>query len=978
MVAVVARALARRDRRDGAPRQHRHRARARTTTPRARRPARARARVRPARGARAGQAAHGRPDAHDRLRLHRRRRVRRPRRAALREPRRYRRRIVAAVVNLDAIGGDGPRRAHRVRRRSAALVPPAPRSSRPRPRACSSRPAPPARPGALAQLIDLGFPFSFYEQAPLIGAAIPALSLTTAGPRPPAPETDTIDALNDRRIGQIGRAAEALLGSLDEGVALARDTSTYLYIGGRTVQGWAVQLVLITALLPFLLAAVDLFARCRRRRIPLAPALRSYRGGSASGSGRRWCSSSSRCRRLAAAGASPRRPAHTPAGDWPAVTLTIFAVFVFASWLVGRERLLPRRPASPEEELAGQTRRAARARRRGAARRRDEPVRAHLPAAVAPRLALASAGARPGAALGARRPARRLRSGRCCCWARSPGASTSASTRRGTSLELAAIGYVPLPRSLIAVGWLAAAGQLAARSAHRPLRAVPDRSRAAPRPGPIRAVRRSCANAPRPGARLPCGTAKAREELSATLERVRRRTERDRIAAPRAALVLARRGRARAASAAAARAIMCDSWPVTARARQRRRPTRSRAREQLVARGFARHRAPRASPARTGAAGRRRPGGRARRPHEELEADERRDRVPGQPEDERPVRHAERDRLRPASRPRPRSTSSTPSSASIAGRDRAGPTETPPEVTSTSSSSPRASLAMRGLVVGDRVEALDLQRRPSAAALARISTVRLVDLPGLERLARPAKLGSRREDGGPRAPASTTTSATPAAASAPSCAGRRRVPASTTTSPRRTSPPEGRMLAPTATGSDSSIVLSFSTTYSKGMTASAPAGTTPPVAIPIASPSSSDLPAGLPAGMRSRTGSRPGVSLDRRAKPSIAELSNGGSSTRDLAGSARTRPAPESSTTGSASSGRTRSRISRCASSMDKSAPTSRIGSAAVISVVVPVHDEERTVALLYDELAVRLQPLGSRGRPSSSTTARPTARSPR
>jgi dolichol-phosphate mannosyltransferase len=36
-----------------------------------------------------------------------------------------------------------------------------------------------------------------------------------------------------------------------------------------------------------------------------------------------------------------------------------------------------------------------------------------------------------------------------------------------------------------------------------------------------------------------------------------------------------------------------------------------------------------------------------------------------------------------------------------------------------------------------------------------------------------------------------------------------------------------------------------------------------------------------------------------------------------------------------------------------------RIGSAAVISVVVPVHDEERTVALLFDELQAALDPLG-------------------
>jgi dolichol-phosphate mannosyltransferase len=36
-----------------------------------------------------------------------------------------------------------------------------------------------------------------------------------------------------------------------------------------------------------------------------------------------------------------------------------------------------------------------------------------------------------------------------------------------------------------------------------------------------------------------------------------------------------------------------------------------------------------------------------------------------------------------------------------------------------------------------------------------------------------------------------------------------------------------------------------------------------------------------------------------------------------------------------------------------------RIGSAAVISVVIPVHNEERTVALLYEELGSALDPLG-------------------
>ena len=427
----LAGALARRARRDGPPGQPRHH---RPGSERQRlrhgRPSGACPRLRPARGARPGQerapagpthtivlvssdgGAYGGLGA-----------------VRFLETSPYRRRISAAV-NLVAIGGDDSVRieiaADRPRSPDATLVETAAA------RIIQRTGGEPRRTSAAGQLIDLAFPFSFYEQAPLIGDAIPALSLTTAGLRPPAPETDTVDALNDGRIGQIGRAAEALLGSLDEGVALARDTSTYLYLGGRTVQGWAVQLVLITALLPFLLAAVDLFARCRRRRIPLAPALRSYRTRLAF-----WLWVGLVFGFLAIVGAWPQvelppPPGTSPAGDWPAVTLTIFAVFVFASWLVGRERLLPRRPAIAGGGARRPDDRAARPRRAGPPDPRDERVRADLPAPVAPRLAVAAAGA-PQRSLGARGRARfGLRLDRRSCSGRSRGASSWASTLRGT------------------------------------------------------------------------------------------------------------------------------------------------------------------------------------------------------------------------------------------------------------------------------------------------------------------------------------------------------------------------------------------------------------------------------------------------------------------------------------------------------------------------------------------------------------------
>src|SRR5262249_23562597 len=83
--------------------------------------------------------------------------------------------------------------------------------------------------------------------------------------------------LDGRRFGQLGRAAETLVGSLDRGPQLSSSSSSYLYLGARAVRGWAIELVLIAMLLPFMFVTVDLFARCRRRRIALAPALRSYR-----------------------------------------------------------------------------------------------------------------------------------------------------------------------------------------------------------------------------------------------------------------------------------------------------------------------------------------------------------------------------------------------------------------------------------------------------------------------------------------------------------------------------------------------------------------------------------------------------------------------------------------------------------------------------------------------------------------------------
>ena len=108
--------------------------------------------------------------------------------------------------------------------------------------------------------------------------------------------------------------------------------------------------------MPFAVAAVDLFARCRRRHIVLGPAFRSYR--------RRflyWLWVGALFEMFALAGAwpggasAPPDPGSAAAGDWPALALTGFVILCFGSWLVARGRLAPSEDASTEEELAGQT-----------------------------------------------------------------------------------------------------------------------------------------------------------------------------------------------------------------------------------------------------------------------------------------------------------------------------------------------------------------------------------------------------------------------------------------------------------------------------------------------------------------------------------------------------------------------------------------------------------------------------------------------
>ena len=389
---------------------------------------------------------------------------------------------VLAVVNLDTLASRGPPR--------LALAGWEPRLAAPGIVATASQLVlaqagqRPQRPSPLEQLIDLGFPFTLFEQGPLLAHGLPALTLTSGGERPPAAFLDRADRLDGTRLASLGRSAQQLIRWLDSGAELTPGTAAYVYFGPRILPGWAIELVLIGALVPFLVAAVDLFARCRRRHIPLGPALRSYRSRAGF-----WLWAAAVFLVFALLGFWPAAPDvalplnGSPGTDWPVAALVALAMLVGLGWLVTRERLLPRRQVSPTEELAGAT-------------------AALLALAVVSLLVVATNPFAlifllPSVHAWLWLPQVRARP----LWARAAVLAAgflgpalllgSLASRYGLGLdapwylaELTATGYVRLPAVAIAVGWLAAAGQVAALSTGR-YAPYPSRAERPPR-GPIR------------------------------------------------------------------------------------------------------------------------------------------------------------------------------------------------------------------------------------------------------------------------------------------------------------------------------------------------------------------------------------------------------------------------------------------------------------------------------------------------------------
>ncbi len=257
-----------------------------------------------------------------------------------------------AAISLDAIGGGT-----RPRLEIAGFEPRSPAGALTRTaavRIAEQVGREPARPNALAQLVDLGIPFGYGEQGALLRGGISALRITTAADAEGARRDSAADALAPTRFGQLGNAAAATIESLDAGIALPSETAPSVYLDDRVVRGWALELVFVSSLVPFFAGLVDMLAHCRRRGIRLRRgwgALRTRLGlwlwlaaivlaGAATNV-------------LPAAAALPPAPGTGVTADRPVAAIALAAILAVAGWMVARRFHMRRPPADAAEQLAG-------------------------------------------------------------------------------------------------------------------------------------------------------------------------------------------------------------------------------------------------------------------------------------------------------------------------------------------------------------------------------------------------------------------------------------------------------------------------------------------------------------------------------------------------------------------------------------------------------------------------------------------------
>jgi hypothetical protein len=204
-------------------------------------------------------------------------------------------------------------------------------------------------PGTSSQFGRLAFPLGIGDQAPFLDQGFDALRLSGSGELPPegqpAPSAD--------RLGSIGRATLRTVFAYDAGGRVDEQPSSFLLIAQKMLPRWSVALLVFALLLPVLAAAIDAFARVRRRREPVLPWLRWIAAGIVP-----FVVSLAVAEFLVLVGQAPDAPpvplppAVYPLDGAAALTLSICGLFFVLSWLFLRPPLAGKLPP-PDSPGAG-------------------------------------------------------------------------------------------------------------------------------------------------------------------------------------------------------------------------------------------------------------------------------------------------------------------------------------------------------------------------------------------------------------------------------------------------------------------------------------------------------------------------------------------------------------------------------------------------------------------------------------------------
>jgi len=120
-------------------------------------------------------------------------------------------------------------------------------------------------PGPAAQFARLAFPLTVGEQGELGAAGLPVVLVSVSGERGPG----GADAIDPERFGEMGRAVLRSITALDNRSQAPRAPRAEILAAGKLLPGWAVRLLVGVLILPVAMAAIDGFARVRRRRHPV-------------------------------------------------------------------------------------------------------------------------------------------------------------------------------------------------------------------------------------------------------------------------------------------------------------------------------------------------------------------------------------------------------------------------------------------------------------------------------------------------------------------------------------------------------------------------------------------------------------------------------------------------------------------------------------------------------------------------------------